>query len=111
MLVGALGVVLLLRAGGRDVRSYVSDSDAVSPPFDSDAMSCVSTGHAQAAPSTWVPLSFHAFFLLAGAISGIFSQVPALLVISLLMAVIGTYMHRDALRMPQAKQIFRSKEN
>ena len=132
VLVGALGVVLFLRAGGRDVRSYVSDSDAMSPPFDSDAISCVSTGsnseamsppshsdaiscvstgHAQAAPSTWVPLSFHAFFLLAGAISGIFFQVPALLVISLLMTVIGAYMHPDVLRMPQAKQIFRSKEN
>jgi hypothetical protein len=50
------------------------------------------------APTTWVPLSFHAFFLLAGAISGIYFRVPALLSISLLMSFIGVYLHRPVLR-------------
>lgn len=111
VLVGALGVVLLLRPGRRDVRSYVSDSGTTFRPSNSDAISCVSTGPWGPEPSTWVPLSFHGFFLLAGSISGIFFQVPALLFISLLMAVIGVYMHRDALRMPQAKRISSSKEH
>lgn len=63
---------------------------------------------ATSAPVTWVPLSFHAFFLVAGAISGIYFHVPALLGISLLMAVIGVYMHRDALRLPEVKRILSS---
>jgi len=49
-------------------------------------------------PATMVPLSFHAFFLVAGTISGIYFRVPALLVVSLLMAAVGGYMHRDAFR-------------
>jgi hypothetical protein len=79
------------------------------PRLGRDARSCVSTG--EPTPATWVPLSFHAFFLLAGAVSGIYFQVPALLIISLLMAVIGGYMHRDALRLPDAKKIISSKEH
>ena len=63
------------------------------------------------APATWVPLSFHAFFLVAGAISGIYFQVPALLIISLLMAFIGVYIHRDALQLPDSKGVFSSKQN
>ena len=49
------------------------------------------------APATWVPLSFHAYFLIVGAISGIFFRVPALLVISLLMAFIELFIHREAI--------------
>jgi hypothetical protein len=44
-----------------------------------------------------VPLNFHTFFLVAGAISGIYFRVPALLVISLLMALIGVFIHRKAI--------------
>jgi hypothetical protein len=50
------------------------------------------------APATWVPLSFHAFFLLAGAISGIYFRNSALLLVSLLMASIGVLVHRNAFR-------------
>jgi hypothetical protein len=53
---------------------------------------------AEPAPATWVPLSFHAFFLVAGAISGIYFRIPALLVVSLLMASIGVFVHRNAFR-------------
>jgi len=56
-------------------------------------------------PATMVPLSFHAFFLVAGTISGIYFRVPALLVVSLLMAAIGVYMHRDAFRSVQTEKM------
>ena len=49
------------------------------------------------APAKWVPLSFHAFFLVAGAVSGIYFRVPALFFVSLLMAVIGILGHRNAI--------------
>jgi hypothetical protein len=62
-------------------------------------------------PATMVPLSFHAFFLVAGTISGIYFRVPALLVVSLLMAVIGVYLHRDVLQLKGAIRIFSSKEH
>jgi hypothetical protein len=62
-------------------------------------------------PTTMVPLSFHAFFLVAGTISGIYFRVPALLVVSLLMAVIGVYLHRDVLQLKGAIRIFSSKEH
>lgn len=49
-------------------------------------------------PAAAVPLTFHAFFLAAGAFSGIYLRVPALLLVSLLMAGVGVAMHRGALR-------------
>jgi uncharacterized membrane protein len=49
------------------------------------------------APATWVPLSFHAFFLVAGTVSGIYFRTPALLLVSLLMAAIGIISHRNAI--------------
>lgn len=57
------------------------------------------------APATWVPLSFHAFFLAAGTISGIYFRVPALLLVSLLMASIGVLIHRNASRPSEAIQL------
>ena len=49
------------------------------------------------APAKWVPLGFHAFFLVAGAVSGIYLRIPALLLVSLLMAAIGILGHRNAI--------------
>lgn len=49
------------------------------------------------APATWVPLSFHVFFVVAGAVSGIYFRVPALFFVSLLMAAIGMIGHRHAI--------------
>jgi hypothetical protein len=54
------------------------------------------------APATWVPLSFHAFFLVAGTISGIYFRLPALLLVSLLMALIGVLIHRKVFRPAEA---------
>jgi hypothetical protein len=51
----------------------------------------------ESAPAIWVPLSFHAFFLVAGAVSGIYFRTPALLFVSLLMAAIGIMVHRHAI--------------
>ena len=49
-------------------------------------------------PATMVPLGFHSFFLLTGAISGIFLRAPLLLAVSLSMAGVGVlYIHRGAL--------------
>jgi hypothetical protein len=50
----------------------------------------------EAAPATWVPLSFHAFFIVAGAVSGIYFRTPALLLVSVLMVAIGFMGHRNA---------------
>jgi hypothetical protein len=41
-----------------------------------------------------VPLTFHSFFLAAGALSGIFSEVPFLLLVSLIMGGITLTLHR-----------------
>lgn len=39
------------------------------------------------------PLAFHAYFLSAGALSGIFARLPALLAVSLVMALISAFLH------------------
>lgn len=44
--------------------------------------------------ATWVPLGFHLYFLIAGLASGVFLQIPALLLISLLMTLIALLLHR-----------------
>lgn len=69
VLVGALSLILLLRPRLQE--------------------------RAEPAPATWVPLSFHAFFLVAGTVSGIYFRTPALLFVSLLMAAIGLMSHRN----------------
>ncbi len=40
-----------------------------------------------------VPLAFHAYFILAAALTGIFAQVPALIAVSAIMALIGAAVH------------------
>ncbi|RPI80298.1 MAG: carotenoid biosynthesis protein [Chloroflexi bacterium] len=43
--------------------------------------------------SAWVPTAFHAYYLIAGWASGIFSQTPILLLISLVMAAVALRIH------------------
>jgi hypothetical protein len=43
--------------------------------------------------AAWVPLAFHAYYLIAGALAGIFASLPALLAISLVMALISMMFH------------------
>jgi hypothetical protein len=45
-----------------------------------------------------VPLTFHAYFLLAGLISGVSLQPPFLLAVSVAMLLLALYWHRGALR-------------
>jgi hypothetical protein len=44
--------------------------------------------------SKWTPFTFHAFFLLAGIVSGVIFQPPVLLVVSLIMFEIAWLLHR-----------------
>jgi hypothetical protein len=46
--------------------------------------------------AAWVPTAFHAYFLAAGFLSGIFFDLPILLLISLLMALIAGLIHRNS---------------
>ena len=69
VLLGAAGVVLLLRP-------HIQQRPL--PPL-----------------SRWTPLTFHAYFLAAGVISGVIFHPPILLVVSLLMAAIAWLLHRN----------------
>ena len=48
--------------------------------------------------AAWVPLVFHAYFLLAGLISGVIWQPPFLLAVSAAMLLLALYWHRAAWR-------------
>ena len=43
--------------------------------------------------AAWVPLVFHAYYLVAGTLSGIFASMPALLALSLAMALLSLLLH------------------
>jgi uncharacterized membrane protein len=51
----------------------------------------------QAAFVFFVPLGFHAYFLIAGLVSGALLNPPFLLVVSIVMSIIALGLHRDAL--------------
>jgi len=51
----------------------------------------------QAAFVFLVPLGFHAYFLIAGLVSGAILNPPFLLVVSIVMSIIALWLHRDAL--------------
>jgi hypothetical protein len=46
----------------------------------------------------WVPFAFHAYFLVAGLLSGAILRPPALLLVSVTMSVVALYLHRPSLR-------------
>ena len=46
----------------------------------------------------WVPFAFHAYFLLAGLVSGVILRPPFLLGMSLAMLALTLYWHRAAVR-------------
>lgn len=51
----------------------------------------------QAALVFLVPLGFHAYFLIAGLVSGTILDPPFLLMVSIVMSIIALWLHRDAL--------------
>ena len=54
-----------------------------------------------APPAFWVPFAFHAYFLIAGLISGAILSPPFLLIVSILMFLVSLSLHRTAL--PRAR--------
>jgi hypothetical protein len=50
----------------------------------------------------WVPFVFHAYFLVAGLLSGVIFQPPFLLAVSVAMLLLALYWHRAALRRPKS---------
>lgn len=50
-----------------------------------------------APPAFWVPFAFHAYFLIAGLLSGTILSPPFLLVVSILMFLVSLILHRTAL--------------
>ena len=45
----------------------------------------------------WVPFAFHAYFLVAGLLSGAILRPPVLLLMSVTMSVVALYLHRGSL--------------
>lgn len=45
----------------------------------------------------WVPFAFHAYFLVAGLLSGVILHPPVLLLVSVTMSVLALYLHRGSL--------------
>jgi hypothetical protein len=46
----------------------------------------------------WVPFGLHMYFIIAGAVSGVIFDPPFLLIVSLLMLGIASYLHRPSIR-------------
>lgn len=50
------------------------------------------------AVAAWVPLGFHLYFLIAGLLSGVFAQIPFLLVVSVVMTLGALSLHWPGMR-------------
>lgn len=61
----------------------------------------------------WVPFAFHAYFLVAGLLSGVILRPPILLLVSVMMAVVALYLHRGSLRVSvnQPEASFRKRDH